>query len=286
MQLSSTWRQGTQAIATTEPSTHITGNSTNQGLTINFAVNTCTACRAPLLDFNSCTSHNARKTMLSEPGLSVAAPIRGASSSQEDYIQPSFAYGLRIWWAYYWPTSLISFFIIGILMVLLRRAWEYLILRDQVVLWVNRILPYAVTFFVSMFGIHRILRKKFQSFYIALLPRNASFGAEALPRTSLRALRVWWEFIWRSIVYSVIFRFAGSIALGLTMGILASIGGVVGKVVPLIFQVLIDAAVGSFVIYSGLFDEGFGDFRVTLARRVAVLSATPAVEPTAPDPVS
>jgi hypothetical protein len=224
--------------------------------------------------------------MPSEPGLSNAPPVRSASLSPEDYIQPSLAYGLRIWWAYYWPTFLISSFFIGVLTVLLRRAWEYLILRDQIFLWANRILPYAVTFFVSMVGIHRILRKKFQSFYIALLPRNASFGAEALPRTSKRALRVWWEFIWRSVIYSVIFRFAGSIALGLTFGILASIGGIAGKVVPLILQVLIDAAVGSFVIYSGLLDEEFGDFRVTLVPRVAVPSATPAIGPTAPNPVS
>jgi hypothetical protein len=224
--------------------------------------------------------------MSSQPGLSVAPPVRSASPFQEDYIQPSLAYGLRIWWAYYWPTFLISALVIGVLSVLLRRAWEYLILRDQVVLWTNRILPYAVTFFVSMFGIHRILRKKFQSFCIALLPRNASFSAEALPRTSQRTLRVWWEFIWRSIVYSIIFRFAGSIALGLIAGMLASIGGVTGKVVPLIFQVLIDAAVGTLVIYSGLLDEEFGDFRVTLVPRIAFPSATPAVEPTAPNPVS
>ena len=143
---------------------------------------------APSLDFDSHASHNAHKTMPSEPGLSNAPPIRSVFTSQEDYIQPTLAYGLRIWWAYYWPTFLISSLIIGVLMVVLRRAWEYLILRDQVVLWVNRILPYAVTFFVSMFGIHRILRKKFQSFYIALLPRNASFGTEALPRTSERTL--------------------------------------------------------------------------------------------------
>jgi hypothetical protein len=224
--------------------------------------------------------------MPSDPDLSVAPPVRSASPSQKDYIQPSFAYGLRIWWAYYWPTFLISSFIIGVLTILLGRAWEHLVLRHQVFLWVNRILPYAVTFFVSMLGIHRILRKKFQSFYIALMPCNASFSAEALPRTSARILRVWWEFIWRSIVYSIIFRFAGSIALGLILGMLASIGGVMGKLVPLLFQILIDAAVGSIVIYSGLLDEEFGDFRVTLVPRVTVPSPTPTVESTAPNPVS
>jgi hypothetical protein len=225
-----------------------------------------------------------RLTMPSEPVSSKAPQVRRASPLTEDYIQPSLAYGLRIWWAYYWPTSLISFFITAVLAALLRWAWEYLILRDQIVLWTNRILPYAIIFFVSMFGIRRILGKKFQSFSIALLPRNASLGAAALPRTSQRTVRLWWEFIWRSIVYSVIFRFAGSIALGLTLGVLASLGGLAGKVVPLILQVLIDAAVGSFVIYSGLLDEEFGDFRVTLVPREAGLSATPAIEPTAATP--
>lgn len=218
--------------------------------------------------------------MPSEPGLSLA------SASPEDYIQPSLAYGLRIWWAYYWPTFLISAFLIGVLMVFLRKASGYLVHGDQVSLWAYRILPFFVTSFVSIFGIHRILRKKFQSFYIALLPRTAGFGAEALSLTSERTFRIWWEFIWRSIVYSVGFRFAGSIALGMTVGIFASIGGVVGKAVPLVFQVLIDAAVGSFVIYSALLGEEFGDFRLTLIGRVAVRSATSAVESAAPDPVS
>jgi hypothetical protein len=224
--------------------------------------------------------------MLSEPGLSVEPEVRSASSFQDSYIQPSFGYGVRIWWAYYWPTFLISVVVMGVMTVVIRRVWEYLILRDQMVLWVNRILPFAVTVFVSMYGIRRILRKKFQSFSIALLPRNASFGAEALPLTTERTFRVWWEFIWRTVVYSLIFRFAGSIALGVTAGMLASIGGVTGKVVPLLFQVLIDAAVGTLVIYSGLLDEEFGDFRVSLAPRMAVASATPAVQPAAPNPVS
>ena len=224
--------------------------------------------------------------MLSKPGLFDAAPTGGASPSQGNYIQPNLTYGLRIWWAYYWPTFLISSFIIGALLVLLRRAWEYLILRDQVVLWVNRILPYVVVFVVSMLGIRRILGKKFRSFYIVLLPRDATFGAEPLSPTLERTLRVWWAFIWRAIVYSVVFKFAGSIGLGLTIGILTEIGGKIGAlVVPFIAQVLIDAAVGSFVIYSGLLDEEFGDFRVTLVPRVAALSPTPAVEPTTPNPV-
>ena len=223
--------------------------------------------------------------MPNEPGLLNALPIRRVSLSMEDYIQPNVNYGLRIWWAYYWPTSLISFVIIGVLSLLLRRAWETETLSTQFVLWAGRILPYAVMFLVSVLGIYRILGKKFRHFSVALLPRDATLAVEPLPRTSERTLRVWWAFIWRTIAYSLIFRFAGSIALGLTIGFLTSIGGAIGKMVPFVSQVLIDAVVGAFVIYSGLLDEEFGDFRVSLVPREAALSATPAIEPTAPNPV-
>ena len=40
-----------------------------------------------------------------------------------------------------------------------------------------------------------------------------------------------------------------------------------GTAVPFVMQVLIDGAVGLFVIYSGILDEEFGDFRVSLAPR-------------------
>jgi len=119
---------------------------------------------------------------------------------------------------HHWPTFLILSFIIGVLMVLLRKAWENVLISGHVVLWANQILPYVVIFAVSMFGIRRILAKKFRSFYIALLPRDAS-GVEPLARSFQRTVRVWWAFIWRAVVYSVIFRIAGSIAVGLTIGI-------------------------------------------------------------------
>ncbi|HET7108903.1 MAG TPA: hypothetical protein VFI38_18970 [Candidatus Acidoferrum sp.] len=175
--------------------------------------------------------------------------------------------------------------IISVLTVFLRRAWENETLSTQSLLWAGRILPYAVMFLVSMFGIYRILGKKFRHFSIALLPRDATVAVERLPRTSERTFRVWWAFIWRAIAYSLIFRFAGSIAIGLTIGFLASIGGAIGKLVPLVSQVLIDAVVGAFVIYSGLLDEEFGDFRVGLVPREASPNTTPAIEPAAANPV-
>jgi len=134
-----------------------------------------------------------------------------------------------------------------------------------------------------MLGIWRILAKKFHAFSIALLPRAPASGSEPLSLSLQRTLRVWWEFIWRNVVYSVILRIAGSIALSLTIGILATLGGRAGAFVSFVLQGLMDAAVGLFVIYSGILDEEFADFRVTLVPRAPILSAAPAVEPAAPN---
>lgn len=228
-------------------------------------------------------AYQAHKAMLSKPGTFDAASLESVSASQENYIQPNLGHGLRIWWAYYWPTSLISFCIIVVLTVLLRKAWENFMVSTRVVLWANRLLPYVVVSAVSVLGIWRILGKKFRSFSIALLPRDAASGGEPLSRSFQRTLRVWWAFIWRVVVYSAIFRIAGSIALSLTIGFFAAIAGPMGAVVSFVLQVLIDGAVGLFVIYSGILDEEFGDFRVTLVPRAVVLSAAPAVEPAAPN---
>jgi hypothetical protein len=69
----------------------------------------------------------------------------------------------------------------------------------------------------------------------------------------------------------------------MTIGILAALGGPMRTIVPFVSQVLIDGAVGLFVIYSGILDEEFGDFRVTLVPRAVVLNAAPHVEPAAPN---
>jgi hypothetical protein len=221
--------------------------------------------------------------MLSNPGSFDAASLERPSPSQENYVQPNLGHGLRIWWAYYWPTSLVSAIIIVVLSVLLRKAWENDVLSTQVVRWANRILPYLVVSAVSILGIWRILAKKFRSFSVALLPRVPISSGVPLSRSFQRTLRVWWEFIWRNVVYSVVFRIAGSIALSLTIGILAALGGRTGAFVSFVSEVLIDGAVGLFVIYSAILDEEFGDFRVTLVPRTVVLSPAPAVDPAAPN---
>jgi len=223
--------------------------------------------------------------MFSSLGEFNSPPVQGASAPQDNYIQPNLGHGLRIWWAYYWPTTLISSIILVTLTILLRKAWENGMVSGNLVRRAYLVLPYVVTIAVSVIGIRRILRKNFRSFRIALLPRNAASGVEPLPRSFQRTGLVWWSFIWRAFVYSLIFRFAGSLAIGMVIGILSAISGVTAAVAPLASQIVIEGAVGLFVIYSGILDEEFGDFRVTLVPREAVLSATSVAEPVPSNPI-
>jgi len=198
----------------------------------------------------------------------------------EDYIQPSLSHGLRVWWAYYWPTSLISVVLIGMISVAFRIAWQDGLVSGNLVRWASIILPYVVTYAISLFIIHYILAKRFRHFRIALLARDISSTDQSLPRTSRRTIRVWWAFSWRAVVLSVIVRFAGSLAIGFVLAALSMMGPAMAAVVPIVFQVIIDGAVGLFVMYSAILGEEFGDFRVALLPR----KDAPVVVTAAPTP--
>jgi hypothetical protein len=206
------------------------------------------------------------------PSLVNAA---SAPSPLENYVQPSLGHGLRIWWAYYWPTSLVSLFVVVFLNLLLRKAWENTLISGHVVLWSSRMLPYVVVYGFSIFTIRYVLGKTFRSFRVALLPRDPQSRTEAMSRSFARTIRVWWAFCWRTVVYSLIVRFAGSVALGFTIGILSSMSRAMASLIPIIAQVVIDGAVGLFVIYSAILDEEFADFRVALLPREPALGAVP-----------
>lgn|SRR5215467_3713368 len=220
--------------------------------------------------------------MLSKSGILDDASSSHASVPLGDYIQPTLNHGLRVWWAYYWPTSLISFVFIAMISIALRLAWQNFLVSASFVRWANSILPYAVTYAISLFIIHYILAKRFRHFRVALLPRDISSTDQSLPRTVARTIRVWWAFSWRAVVFSVILRFAGGIAIGFVVAALSMLGPGMTALVPIAAQVIIDGAVGLFVMYSAILDEEFGDFRVALLPRgdvTTVASAAPTPSP-------
>jgi len=117
-----------------------------------------------------------------------------------------------------WPTPLISLVILGFSTVLLRKAWENGMLSGHAVASADRVMTFLAVYTVSVPTIRYVLGKSFRSFRVVLLLRNLSSSAEVLPASFRRSIRVWREFSWRTVVYSLIVRFAGAVALSLALG--------------------------------------------------------------------
>lgn len=223
--------------------------------------------------------------MLSKPGMFDTSAAANVSASLDDYIQPTLNHGLRVWWAYYWPTTLaviaisvVVGFFLGILMGLgvLSPSSFRTIAVYQTYVWMV---------VVSVFSIRYILAKRFSHFRIVLLSQVGGGTSSPLPRTARRTIRVWWAFIWRTVVFSLIVRFTAGLVIGPIVILLSSIGRVMAVIVPLAVQVAIDGAVGLFVMYSAVLDEEFGDFRVALLPRKSEAEA-PAAATAPPAPTA
>jgi hypothetical protein len=191
------------------------------------------------------------------------------------YIQPTLNHGLRIWWAYYWPTTvaaaLLTFCTIYWVRVLYGRA----AISAQTAKVLFGVSPYTLTAVIGLLVFRYILGKRFRHFRLALLPRAAPAGSDATPLPAVwrRTARVWWTFTWRSVVYSVVLSFLANVSLGIVTGMLSEMNRTLAVLVPMIRDLLIGAAVGLFVVYSNILDEEFGDFRVVLLPREAAAQA-------------
>jgi len=198
--------------------------------------------------------------MFDVPRPLVAAP-------PNDYIQPNLGHGLRIWWAFWWPTTLVTIVLTVGFNMLLRRLYEDTIVPGSLIGPVMKYDAYVLTYIVAFFVMTYVLRKNFRHFRIGLLSNHGGEGAEPLPPTLRRTGRIWWTYSWRSLLYRIIALVAVSFPLGWTMGFLVAIFRQVPAIpilVNLIVAAAIDGAVGLFVIYSSILDEDISDFRVAL----------------------
>jgi hypothetical protein len=202
---------------------------------------------------------------------SVPSYLRG-------YIQPTFNHGLRIWWAFFWRTTLITMVLTFAINFGLRVIYEHTNLPGNVIGPIMRFLPYAISYAVALFIMEYILRKRFRDFRIGLLPPGVSVDTPELPATLERTVRVWWTYSWRTILYRVIIHFVATIPLSFLLGVFTRIPMLQALVRALVL-VAVDAAAGLFVIYSNILDEDFGDFRVCLLpleKSAATVEATAA----------
>ena len=213
-------------------------------------------------------------TMFEPPSGVHSAP------AVDDYLQPNLGHGLRIWWAYYWPTTLITLVSSFLLGLAVRVLWENFIFSAKSLVPVTRYGPYVINYVVAVFVMHYVLGKTFRHFRLGLIPKDSTTPAQTLDPTFARTLLVWWTFTWRAVLYTVLCTIFVTYPMGMFVGLF--------KPSPLFatlfFQLLgfiTGGGLSLFVIYSNILDEDIGDFRVVLLPRQ---DAVPAHTPLTTDP--
>jgi hypothetical protein len=199
-----------------------------------------------------------------------------------DYIQPNFGHGPRIWWAFFWPTTLISLVLTIVVNDWTRYLYENSSVPGSLLRLVWRYDLYFFSYATAFFVMNYILRKNFRQFRIGLLSHRGGEGSELLRPTLRRTIPVWWTYCWRTFVYGLIATFVTAIPRAFLVGPFSG-NRVLESSVGSLFSVALGGAIGLFVIYSNILDEDFGDFRVCLLPRRSADAAitTPASNPVA-----
>ena len=211
-------------------------------------------------------------------GEGSALPAQSASSETAGYIQPTLAHGLRIWWAFYWRTSLVSLVAAFLLGLGARQLLSLGALTPATYNWTLKMGPYVMALASAVFVLHYAICKRYRTFRIGLMStQQDTFGRELKP-TRGRTLRVWWTFTWRAIAYTFFLSLAANILLTVLLGIAEAISPGLGRPLTMLTSTVVTGAASMFVIYSNVLDEDIGDFRVTLLPLEGNLPSAPTAE--------
>lgn len=196
----------------------------------------------------------------------AAAELPRANLTDNDYIQPTFGHGLRIWWAIFWKVQLMS----GVLDVLLR-AWAMFLYRETTLdaHLLRPILlagPYLIQYGATLLVMYLVLQKTFRNFRLSLTLGELGGNTEPAPYTWGRVARVWFAYSWRTLIYGLIAAFVVGFPTGALLGAFSRMPAVY-QTLQLLVGTMVNGAVGLFVIYTNVIDEQFGDFRVSLLPR-------------------
>lgn len=219
--------------------------------------------------------------MLSKPGM-FEAPSAASVPPLDDYIQPTLSHALRVWWAYYWRTTLIAGFFGIFVSFTLRSVYASAGPNSAWVSWAKQAQDFILTAIVAIFVLDYILEKQFKHFRIGLISAASAIERHDVPVTLWRSMRVWWSFTWRNIVGSVI----GYVVVILPLSWLITITRppeLAALVVMFLSGFAVAGLVALFVIYSSILDEEFGDFRVALLPRKEVARVASVAAPAASD---
>jgi hypothetical protein len=203
------------------------------------------------------------------------SPAATSALPDSNYVQPNFGHGLRIWWAFYWPTTLIAGFLLIVLDFWLRKLYEDLVLPASVVGPMLKFDGYVLSYVVAFFVMYYILRKNFRHFRIGLLSNRGGEGAQLLTPTFGRTLRVWWTYSWRTLLYTAIVWIAAVLPLSAFARVFNS-SPLFTTIIEGLLTLSVSAAVGLYAIYSNILDEDIAGFRVCLLPRKSESISQPA----------
>ena len=110
----------------------------------------------------------------------VASPVPPALSN---YIQPNLAHGLRIWWAFFWPTTLISIVMTIVVNYWARYFYENSNVPGSLLRPILRYDSYFFSYATAFFVMNYILRKNLRQFRIGLLSLRGEIASEPLQPT-------------------------------------------------------------------------------------------------------
>jgi hypothetical protein len=230
---------------------------------------------------------NPMANIPSMSGTTAAPTAASAAAPGSPYVQPTFNYALRIWWAFYWPLQVVLIFtaigLVGLIFLLARtvgvrgRQQELIVLVFAVLL--------AVAAVVSYFVMHYILAKRFRHFRVALISSRDPQHPQVVERSFERVIRVWFAYWWRSVVFGLVAAFVASFPLGVLTAPLTRMP-LAHALVSNGLQIAISAMVGLFIFYNNIIDEKFGDCHVTLLPRDAAPSTPTQANAAAPAPTA
>ena len=220
--------------------------------------------------------------MSNPPTMFEPLPSSDQASAVDNYIQPNLGHALRIWWAYYWPTTLITLVLGYLLGLVVRLLYENFIFSAKPLIPVTRYGGYVINYAVAFFVMRYVLGKTFRHFRLGLVSNSLDASSRALPVTLERNLRVWWIFTWRTVLYGLLCLAFVLYPMEWFVGIFRP-SPLFASLIFLMLGAVVGGAIALFVIYSNILDEDIGDFRVALLpRQIAVPAQNPLASEPAP----
>jgi hypothetical protein len=210
--------------------------------------------------------------MLQMPSITGPLERRDSGSPEDHYVQANLGHALRIWWAFYWPTTLISFVLEIAFSYMLRLSYENLWLSAAIVRAANQASGFLITYVIAIFVWRYILKKGFRHFRIALQPSVIVPDTPTVEVTYRRTLRVWWIYVWRTFAYYLLAWAFVIYPAGMFAGLFRP-SPAFGYAFGVLLGFVVSGALALFVIYSNILEEDIGDFRVNLVPRQAAVES-------------